>query len=90
VAAGIDGDSHRHAYAANLAVRADAYLDAGGWPAVVHGEEHALLDALGRRGWGVRRPVDVVVTTSARRHARAAGGVGALLDRLAGPDSAVV
>ncbi|HYN17567.1 MAG TPA: glycosyltransferase, partial [Actinomycetes bacterium] len=43
VRAGIDGTTHRHAYAANLAVRADAYRAVGGWPRVEVGEEHALL-----------------------------------------------
>ena len=79
---GINGDTHRHAYAANLAVRADAYLDVGGWPAVSPGEEHALLAALELGGWRVRRPTDVVVTTSGRMHARAIGGLGDLLARL--------
>lgn len=79
VAAGLHGDTHLHAYAANLAVRADAYLDVGGWPSVSQGEEHALLAVLERGGWGVRRPTDVVVKTSARLNARATGGLGDLL-----------
>ena len=83
IGAGTDGETHRHAYAANLAVRADAYLAVGGWPRVVHGEEHALLDTLAVSGLPVHRPTDVVVTTSGRRRARAAGGLGDLLGRLA-------
>jgi hypothetical protein len=79
VASGIRGDTHAHAYAANLAVRADAYLDVGGWPSVSPGEEHALLAALESAGWPVRRPTDVVVKTSGRLHGRAAGGLGDLL-----------
>jgi hypothetical protein len=79
---GIDGDTHRHAYAANLAVRADAYLEVGGWPRVEEGEEHALLSALERAGRPVLRITDVVVSTSSRQEARARGGLGDLLKRL--------
>jgi hypothetical protein len=82
VRTGIDGDQHRHAYAANLAVRADAYLDVGGWPPVQVGEEHALLSALEHAGRPVLRTTDIVVSTSSRQEARARGGLGDLLKRL--------
>jgi glycosyltransferase involved in cell wall biosynthesis len=82
VRSGIEGDSHRHAYAANLAVRADAYLEVGGWPHVWAGEEHALLSALEHAGRFVLRTTDVVVSTSSRQEARARGGLGDLLKRL--------
>ncbi|GLY33177.1 glycosyltransferase [Kineosporia sp. NBRC 101731] len=71
-----------HAYAANLAVRADAYLDVGGWPDQVPGEEHALLEALRRNDWPVVPAPDNVVTTSGRDTPRAPGGLGELLGRL--------
>ena len=49
---GRDGGLHRHdhVYGANLAVRADAYLDVGGFPRTGHGEDQALVDALAARG----------------------------------------
>ena len=83
LAAGMRMTHHEHVYAANLAVRLDAYLDVGGWPDQVPGEDAALLAALRARGWPVVGARDVWVRTSGRRVARAGGGLGALLDRLA-------
>jgi cellulose synthase/poly-beta-1,6-N-acetylglucosamine synthase-like glycosyltransferase len=82
VAAGLTPRGHRHAYAANLAVRADAYLDVGGWPAVAPGEDRALLTALRLAGRPVVTAPDLVVRTSGRHRARAEGGLGTLLQRL--------
>jgi glycosyltransferase involved in cell wall biosynthesis len=81
--------SHDHVYAANLAVRADAYLAVGGWPDVVPGEDAALIALLRAQGRTVTSALDVWVRTSARRDARAEGGLGSLLDTLsleASPD----
>jgi glycosyltransferase involved in cell wall biosynthesis len=75
--------NHDHVYAANLAVRFDAYLDVGGWPNRVPGEDTALIEALRRNHWPVATPTDVWVRTSGRRAPRASGGLGSLLDRLA-------
>ena len=83
LAAGMRMTHHEHAYAANLAVRLDAYLDVGGWPDQVPGEDAALLAALRTRGWPVVGARDVWVRTSGRRSPRAGGGLGSLLDRLA-------
>ena len=82
IRAGIHGDSHDHVYGANLAVRADAYAAVGGFPSVPVGEDRALTDALVGHGRPVVRPRDVLVTTSARRHGRAVGGLATLLDTL--------
>lgn len=82
LAAGMRLTHHEHVYAANLAVRLDAYLDVGGWPDQVPGEDAALVAALRSAGWPVTSPTDVWVRTSGRRSPRAAGGLGALLDRL--------
>ncbi|GAB6901660.1 glycosyltransferase family 2 protein [Kineosporia succinea] len=76
-----------HVYAANLGVRADAYLEAGGWPDQVPGEEHALLAALRERGRHSVSAPEIVVGTSGRQAARAAGGLGELLGRLASAQS---
>jgi hypothetical protein len=74
---------HDHVYGANLAVRADAYLDVGGFPHAVHGEDQALLDALVAAGHRVLRTRTIAVTTSGRLRGRAEGGLAehlALLD----------
>lgn len=73
-----DGDAlhqHDHVYGANLAVRADAYLDVGGFSHVAHGEDQALLDALLAGGHRVLRTRSISVTTSGRMHGRAVGGL---------------
>jgi hypothetical protein len=71
---------HDHVYGANLAVRADAYLDVGGFSHVRHGEDQALVDALAARGHALLRTRTIAVTTSGRLRGRASGG---LADRLA-------
>jgi hypothetical protein len=78
---------HDHVYGANLAVRADAYLDVGGFPHAVHGEDQALLDALVAAGHPVLRTRAIAVTTSGRLLGRAEGGLAehlALLDAVSG------
>ena len=78
---------HDHVYGANLAVRADAYLDVGGFPQAVHGEDQALLDALVAAGHPVLRTRSIAVTTSGRLRGRAQGGLAehlALLDAVSG------
>jgi glycosyltransferase involved in cell wall biosynthesis len=82
-------DAHRHVHAANLGVRADAYLAAGGWLArTVVGEEHDLWRRLGRSGFRVTQPLDVAVSTSPRRHGRVVGGFASWLARLEGAAAA--
>jgi cellulose synthase/poly-beta-1,6-N-acetylglucosamine synthase-like glycosyltransferase len=66
--------THTHVHGANLGVRADAYLDVGGWSHVTVAEDHCLWSRLKRRGWRLRSPVSSVVVTSARLHGRAIGG----------------
>lgn len=82
IRAGIHGRSHEHVYGANLAVRADAYAAVGAFPSVPVGEDRALVEALVRDGRPVVRPRALVVTTSARRHGRAVGGLATLLGAL--------
>jgi hypothetical protein len=83
IEAGADaGGGHGHAYAANLGVRAASFLRVGGFPAVAHGEEHALLERLRAHGHRVVSPSDVRARTSARRRGRAEGGLADLLDSL--------
>jgi hypothetical protein len=69
-------------YAANLGVRADAWLAAGGFPHVPIGEEHALLTLLRAQGRPVTSSTTIRVRTSARLHGRAHGGLADLLRKL--------
>jgi hypothetical protein len=73
---------HDHVYGANLAVRADAYLEVGGFPHVSHGEDQQLVDTLAARGHRVLRSQTVRVLTSGRFHGRAVGGLADHLKRL--------
>jgi hypothetical protein len=71
---------HDHVYGANLGVRADAYLDVGGFPFVPVGEDQHLVDRLAARGHRLSRTTAVRVVTSGRLDGRAPGG---LADHLA-------
>lgn len=78
---GSDG-AHRHVHGANLGVRMDAYLDAGGWPTLDLGEDVTLWRRLGQRGWHRRSVTTSIVKTSARLQGRASGGFADVLRRL--------
>jgi cellulose synthase/poly-beta-1,6-N-acetylglucosamine synthase-like glycosyltransferase len=69
----LDG-THGHVHGANLALRADAYVDAGGWAHRALAEDHCLWNRLKHRGWQLSSPVSSVVVTSARLIGRARGG----------------
>ena len=73
--------THTHVHGANLGVRADAYLDAGGWSDVTVAEDHCLWGRLQGRGWRVRSPSASVVLTSGRLQGRAKGGFADTLRR---------
>jgi cellulose synthase/poly-beta-1,6-N-acetylglucosamine synthase-like glycosyltransferase len=66
--------THTHVHGANLGVRADAYLDVGGWSHLAVAEDHCLWARLKRHGWKLRSPASSVVVTSARLQGRAVGG----------------
>ena len=70
----VPGRDHAHVHGANLGVRADAYVAAGGFPALAVAEDHALWNQLRRDGRRCLSPLDVVVRTSARPVGRAPGG----------------
>lgn len=73
-------DHHGHVHGANLGVRADAYLEAGGFASLATGEDHALWRALQARPRVSTRAL--AVTTSARRAARAPDGFSGFLRAL--------
>ncbi len=75
----VHGKRHTNVFGANLGVRADAYLDVGGFPLDSVGEDHLLWEHLRATGLRTERPTAVRVTTSARLHGRACGGLANLL-----------
>jgi len=74
----LDG-SHSHVHGANLGVRADAYLDAGGWSPLPLAEDHCLWRRVRSRGWRTRASASSVVVTSGRLQGRASGGFASTL-----------
>jgi hypothetical protein len=66
--------THAHVHGANLAVRADAYLDVGGWSNLPLAEDHCLWRRVRDRGWQVSSTTESVVITSPRLEGRARGG----------------
>lgn len=71
--------THDHVHGANMGVRADAYLDVGGWSDLQCSEDHCLWGRLTHRGWRVQSPTASVVLTSGRLRGRAQGGFAATL-----------
>jgi glycosyltransferase involved in cell wall biosynthesis len=75
-------DTHSHVHGANLGLRADAYLETGGWSLLRLAEDHCLWRRLRQNGWRVISPTNSVVTTSGRLKGRAVGGFADTLSRL--------
>lgn len=73
--------THPHVHGANLGIRADAYLDAGGWSTLALAEDHCLWSRVRARGWCVVSSIASVVSTSGRLQGRAAGGFADTLRR---------
>ena len=71
----IGGDgSHSHIHGANLGVRADAYIRAGGWRGLETREDHDLWSCLIQTGASTLSTNCVKVVTSGRRNGRAPHG----------------
>lgn len=75
-------DGHRHIHGANLGVSAAAYQEVGGFPPLTTGEDVALVQALQCSGATIAWRARPVVTTSARRSARAPHGFSGFLRAL--------
>jgi cellulose synthase/poly-beta-1,6-N-acetylglucosamine synthase-like glycosyltransferase len=75
--------THPHIHGANLGIRADAYLDAGGWSNLALAEDYCLWSRVRARGWRVISSIASVVTTSGRLQGRASGGFAEVLRRKA-------
>ena len=78
-----DHDGHRHVHGANLGVSARAYTAAGGFAPLACSEDVALVESLVATGARVAWSALPRVTTSARTTARARGGFGDTLLRMA-------
>lgn len=76
-----DDGSHPHVHGANLGIRADAYLDVGGWSDRALAEDHCLWSRLKARNWPTISSADSVVITSGRLVGRASGGFADSLRR---------
>ena len=77
-------DGHPHVYGANLGVRADRYLEVGGFASVTTDEDVRLVAALRARGVVEVRSVQIAVLTSGRLSGRAPHGFAGYLRDLAG------
>jgi cellulose synthase/poly-beta-1,6-N-acetylglucosamine synthase-like glycosyltransferase len=66
--------SHPHVHGANLGVRADAYIKAGGWSHLETGEDHDLWNRLSKTGARTLSSSAITVRTSGRRIGRAPNG----------------
>jgi glycosyltransferase involved in cell wall biosynthesis len=66
--------THPHVHGANLGVRADAYLDSGGWRSLVSAEDHDLWQRLHHGKHRRSSNATLRVVTSGRRIGRAPHG----------------
>jgi glycosyltransferase involved in cell wall biosynthesis len=71
--AGYEG-SHPHIHGANLGVRADAYVKAGGWPLLETAEDHGIWHQLRLTNAKTCSDSSLIVATSGRRVGRAPHG----------------
>ena len=71
--------THPHVHGANLGVRADAYLRAGGWASLGTAEDHDLWGRLHASGHSRVSDAALQVITSGRRVGRAPQGFAAAL-----------
>jgi cellulose synthase/poly-beta-1,6-N-acetylglucosamine synthase-like glycosyltransferase len=71
--------THPHVHGANLGVRADAYLRAGGWADLRNAEDHDLWARLRASGARTISPSHLRVITSGRRVGRAPMGFAGAL-----------
>ena len=66
-----DDGTHPHVHGANLGVRADAYVSAGGWAELATAEDHDLWGRLHAGGYARVSDAALKVVTSGRRTGRA-------------------
>jgi glycosyltransferase involved in cell wall biosynthesis len=68
------GGGHPHVHGANLGVRADVYVESGGWLPLETGEDHDLWRRLAMKGVRRLSTSAITVQTSGRRSGRAPNG----------------
>ncbi len=66
--------THPHVHGANLGIKADVYLKAGGWAPIETAEDHDLWKRLSQHGCRQLSVARLQVITSGRRHGRAPNG----------------
>jgi glycosyltransferase involved in cell wall biosynthesis len=71
--------THHHIHGANLGMRADVYLRAGGWSGLSTGEDHCLWKRLQLSGAKTLSTTSLKVITSGRNVGRAPNGFAAAL-----------
>jgi glycosyltransferase involved in cell wall biosynthesis len=71
--------THPHVHGANMGIRADAYLKAGGWGGLTTAEDHDLWGRLLHAGIRRASVARLTVTTSGRRIGRAPHGFAGAL-----------
>jgi glycosyltransferase involved in cell wall biosynthesis len=76
-------EGHRHIHGANLGMCVQAYLSAGGFPAVSVHEDVRMVAALEENGAHIVWTARNSVSTSSRQRARVSGGFGDFLTTLA-------
>ncbi len=74
-----DDGTHPHVHGANLGVRADAYLNVGGWSYAATAEDHDLWKRLTLAGYPTLSDSKLKVLTSGRKIGRAPMGFAAAL-----------
>lgn len=74
---------HRHVHGANLSFMATAYMAAGGFSPLASDEDVDLVDAFQTNDEPIAWAMDLAVTTSSRRQARAPSGFAGYLSSLA-------
>ena len=72
---------HAEASGASLAVTVDAFMRAGGVPAMASGEDRSFVQALARVDARIRHDPSITVITSGRLDGRAPGGMAATIRR---------
>jgi cellulose synthase/poly-beta-1,6-N-acetylglucosamine synthase-like glycosyltransferase len=75
---------HSHVHGANLGVRADAYVVAGGFPILTASEDRELWNSLVASGYHCHASNRLRVSTSARLHGRVEEGFGFALRKRQG------
>ncbi len=80
----VESDTHHHVHGANMGVRGDVYLSAGGFAAIDVAEDHALWNVIQNAGHRCVATTALRVSTSGRRVGRAVGGFADRLESLVG------